>query len=257
MIEKKYLLVSEKSPWGVIEVWQIGSIRYLYIKDTKAIQSQLDINYKENLLLEYSRAMMSFLLFQPNPQAILLLGTGGGSIIHFICYWFPDVKISAVDINQKVLNIAKKYFGVFKNSQISIQIADAYSYMIKNKKKDYNVILVDLHNGQTFPSFLCAPFFIKQCFESLSPEGLLVVNVFYDNEKDFLNLLIVLRQYFTHISLCMTLKKQKNIILFAFKSPIMLDMIQLRNKASQCQTKYGIEFEQFLEDITIIDTKLY
>ena len=255
MKTKKYLLISEDSPWGEIEVWQDGTVRYLYIQDKTAIQSQLDVEQKEKLLLQHSRAMMSFLLFQSKPKSILLFGLGGGSIIHFLSHWFPELKITVVDVNCKILDVAKKYFDVSETSQVNIQLADASTYFNQTKQKNVSVILVDVHNGKCLPDFLYNHDFMEQCFRALSPEGILVINVLVNNDQDFLNIMTALRQCFTGISLCMTLENQQNILLFAFKSPGMLDMNKLNVKAHKYQLKYDIEFDQFVSSIIKVDAQ--
>ncbi len=53
----------------------------------------------------------------------------------------------------------------------------------------------------------------------------------------------------------MTLKNQKNIFLFAFKSLSALDLMQLQTKASYYQRKYNIEFESFIDNITKVDAR--
>lgn len=253
---EKHMLISEKTPWGTLEVWQSGSVRCLYFQNNVAIQSQLDMAEKEKLLLPYSRAMMSFLLFRPEPQSVLLFGLGGGSIIHFLCHWFPGLKITAVDINERVVSIGKKYFALSTMPRVNIEIADASTYLKKSKQKNVNVILVDLHDGDCLPDFLCDHDFMAQCFHSLSSDGMLVVNLLIKNSQDFTDVLIALRQCFIDISLCMTLKNHQNILLFAFKTLGVSDMNQLRTKASEHQDKYGIEFEEFIGDIIKVDPKL-
>lgn len=252
---EKQLLISEETPWGVVDVWQEGSVRYLYIQDQTAIQSQLDMARKEILLLQHNRAMMSFLLFQEQPQSILLLGLGGGSIIHFLSHWFPELKITVVDINEKIVSMGKKYFGVLETPQVSIEVADAYSYLLKTKQKNMSVILVDLHNGNCLPDFLFKNDFMDQCFQALSLEGVLVINVLVSNDQNFIDIMTAVRKSFKGIGICMPLDNQKNILLFAFKSLRTLDMHQLHNKASQCQQIYDIEFEKFVNDLIKVDAK--
>ena len=253
METKKHLLISEDSPWGNIEVWQEGTVRSLYIQNKIATQSQLDMARKEKLLPQYCRAMMSFLLFKPNPKSVLIFGVGGGSIIHFLCHWFPKLKIIAVDINDKVINIAKAFFDISETPQVSVQIADASTYINQTKQHNVDVILVDIHNGECLPAFLYNPDFIAQCFQALSAKGMLVINVLVNNNEELLNFMVALRQSFTDISLCMTLDNQKNILLFAFKSPDKL----LNINANEYQRKYDIEFDQFIEKIIKVDAKKY
>ncbi len=174
------LLFFEHTRCGDLQVWQKDSVRSLYIRDKKAIQSQLDMAKKEKLLLPHSRAMMSFLLFQEQPQSILLLGLGGGSIIHFLVYWFPALKITAIEINEEIVNIAKKYFALstLKTSSpralVNIEIADAFAYLKRKNQKNINAILVDLHDGASLPDFLYTADFMEHCFHQLSSGGVLV-----------------------------------------------------------------------------------
>jgi len=255
---KKQMLVAEETPWGNLEVWQDGSVRSLYIQDKLAIQSQLDMVQKEKLLLPHTRAMMSFLIFQPQPQSMLLLGLGGGSIIHFLTHWFPGLEITAVEINDKVVKIGEKYFALSPfppKAQVNIEIADAFAYLKRIKKKNVNVMLVDLHDGDALPNFMHTPAFMARCFHHLSSSGVLVINLLVKNEKEFTDTLTALRCSFSNISLCMAFKNQKNILLFAFMSPSVLNMTQLQARASQCQGKYNIEFEAFVSNIAKIDAK--
>lgn len=249
------LLVSEKTPWGTLEVWQAGSVRSLYFQDKKAIQSQLDLQQKEKLLLPHTQAMMSFLLFQPNPHTALLLGLGGGGILHFLCYWFPEIKITAVDISQNVVDIGEKYFSVSTTPQVNIETIDASMYLKNSKDDNIDVILVDLHNGDCLPGFLSDSEFMAQCLQTLSLNGMLVINLLIKKEQDFTEILIALRQSFKGVSLCMTFKDQKNVLLFAFKSPSVLKLTDIDIRAAQCQKKYDIEFETFVDGIIKIDEK--
>ncbi|MCF6323587.1 MAG: hypothetical protein L3J89_04560 [Gammaproteobacteria bacterium] len=252
---KKHLLISEETPWGVVDVWQEGSVRSLYIQDQTALQSQLDMARKEILLLQHCRAMMSFLLFQEQPQSILLLGLGGGSIIHFLRHWFPELKITAVDINEKIVNVGEKYFDVLETPQVSIEVADAFSYLLKSRKKNMNVILVDLHNGNCLPDFVFQYDFMDQCYQALSLDGVLVINILVSNDQGFIDIMTAVRKSFKNISIYIALENQKNILLFAFKSLRTLDIHQLYIKAVECQKIYGIEFEEFVNNLIKVDAQ--
>lgn len=258
MKTEKQLLFIEEAPRGSLEVWQSGSIRSLYIQDRNAIQSQIDMAQKEKLLLQHTRAMMSFLLFQGKPQSLLLLGLGGGGIIHFLTHWFPELKITVVDSNEKVVAIGKKYFALstlLTMPQVNVEVDDAFAYITKIKQENVGVILVDLHDGDSLPTFLSSRAFMAHCFHALLPGGVLVINVIVEDEQGFTDILIALRRSFTDVSICMTFNNQKNILLFAFKRPSLLDLTQLQVKARQCQEKYDIEFEEFISRITRIDAR--
>lgn len=249
------MLTSFNTPFGSIKVWQQGSVRDLYLDNDTVIQSQLDVTQKEKLQLQYTRAMMSFLLFRSNPESFLLLGLGGGSIIHFLSHWFPKLQMTAVDINETIVDIANEYFEIESLKNLNIHIADASTYLTKSQQKNLSVIMLDLHDGKHSVDFLYSNHFQQQCFDALSAEGVLVINLLTDSSQDFLKLMTALRQSFTGISICMSLKEQKNTLLFAFKSLDKLDMDQLHIKAKQYQEKFGIEFVEFVEQVSMIGAK--
>ena len=255
MKNNKHLLISEETPWGKIEVYKNGRLHYLYLQDNEAIQSKLDIEKKEELLLQHCRAMMSFLLFQPKPKSLLLLGLGGGNLIHFLSHWFPDINIEAVEINYKMVEIAKKYFAVVETPRINIKVSDAFSFIANERDNCVDVILVDIHDGKCIPGFIANHEFMDHCYRTLSEKGVLVINVIANSDEDFLKIMKALRRSFTGVSLCMTLKDNKNIMVFAFKSLNTLDMDRLHIKADKLQQKYDIEFSQFIKDAVKVDAK--
>ncbi|MDH5392441.1 MAG: fused MFS/spermidine synthase [Gammaproteobacteria bacterium] len=255
MKNNKHLLISEKTPWGEIQVCQDDNFRYLYLQEQKAVQSKLDIEKKEELQLQHCRAMMSFLLFQSEPKSLLLLGLGGGNIIHFLSHWFPEINITAVDINEKMVDISKKYFAVTETSHINIEVSDAFSYMAHQKADHTDVILVDIHDGIRIPDFIENNEFMSHCYHTLSEKGVLIINVIAADDEHFLNIMRTLRKSFTGVSLCISLKDNKNILVCAVKSLSTLDMNRLHNKADKLQQKYGIEFSQFIQDSVKLDEK--
>jgi len=64
---------------GAIAVSEERGVRRLHIGGD-AIQSAMRLSAPDTLELEYTRAMMAFLLFCPKPQDVLMVGLGAGSI---------------------------------------------------------------------------------------------------------------------------------------------------------------------------------
>src|SRR5690606_38116351 len=50
-----------------------------------SVQSSMRLDDPDALACEYTRRMMSFLLFVPDPREIVMIGLGGGSLAKF-CY---------------------------------------------------------------------------------------------------------------------------------------------------------------------------
>src|SRR5678809_13316 len=64
-----------------------------------ATQSAMLFADPDALIAQYTRKMMAFLLFNPNPKHIVMIGLGGGSLAKFCYRHLPGSKITVVEIN--------------------------------------------------------------------------------------------------------------------------------------------------------------
>src|SRR3546814_11185544 len=67
------------------------------------VQSAMSITEPNRLLLEYTQAMMGFLLFNASPGTIEIIGLGGGSLAKYCHAYLPSSNIRAVEIDEHVL----------------------------------------------------------------------------------------------------------------------------------------------------------
>ena len=58
-----------------------GKSRFLYF-NVRLMQSEMSLKAPNDLAIRYTQKMMAFLLFQPRPKRIALIGLGGGSLIN-------------------------------------------------------------------------------------------------------------------------------------------------------------------------------
>ena len=62
--------------------------------DVCAIQSEMRLDAPDELVLAYTRMMMGFLLFNPQPQRIAMIGLGGGSLPKYCYHSLPQAAIA-------------------------------------------------------------------------------------------------------------------------------------------------------------------
>ena len=89
-------------------------VRTLHI-GSDTVQSSMRLSKPNDLEVSYTRSMMGFLLFNPQPRSVLMIGLGGGSIAKFIYHRFPEARAVAVEVNQQVVDVARQYFFVPPN----------------------------------------------------------------------------------------------------------------------------------------------
>src|SRR3972149_6725808 len=96
---------------GAGAIAERGSLRTLHIGG-EAIQSAMRVDAPDELELHYTQAMMAFLLFQPQPARITMVGLGGGSIAKFVLRRMPQTRLAVVEISARVVDVARRDFSL-------------------------------------------------------------------------------------------------------------------------------------------------
>lgn len=117
---------------------------------------------------------------------ILILGVAGGSVIKTLSEEIGfKGKITGVEIDPEVLQIANSYFGLNKIPNLEIIVDDASKYVLKDKNK-YGLIIVDIFQDTTMPDFLFEDSFQKNICELLDEKGIIIFNTMCITNKDSL-----------------------------------------------------------------------
>lgn len=134
--------VSMFSKYKVIEKNKVRSLIFVRDNGDEVIESSIDMNQKHRLVLEYTRLMYSSYLINENQEDVLLIGLGGGGMIQFANYYFPNLKMDVVEIDTKMEELAREYFGLTTNKNTTIYIEDGFQF-IQNSDKKYDTIYMD------------------------------------------------------------------------------------------------------------------
>ncbi len=169
-------LAKSVTPDMTVEVTEHRGIRQLHL-GTGAIQSAMRISRPWDLELAYTRAMMGCLLFVPEPQNVLMVGLGGGSLAKFIRKHRPQTKITAVEISPQVVAAARNHFELPDNDDtLDVIIGDGTDYVF-NHPASADIILLDGFDAGNQVEALATQAFYKACKRALKPGGVLVVNL--------------------------------------------------------------------------------
>lgn len=114
----------------------------------------------------------------------LLLGFGAGSVA-YILQKELDFKgnITGVEIDPKVIEMARKYFGLDDLQNLKLEIDDAYSFVFRERNK-YDLIVVDLFIDHLIPEKFDQKDFLIQLNRLLEKEGMLLYNRMNQSFKD-------------------------------------------------------------------------
>jgi spermidine synthase len=151
--------------------------------DSSLIQSSMRLEAPHELVLDYTRAMMGFLLLNPAPVAILMIGLGGGSMLKYLHRHLPEADITTVEIHQGVIDLREDFHIPPDDARLRIVCADG-AHFVAEPPRRYDVILVDGFNDAGMPAALCSRAFYQDCRQALNPDGLLVANVQADTQEE-------------------------------------------------------------------------
>ena len=130
----------------------------------------------DRLLLDYTRTMMGFLLFNPKPKKIAMIGLGGGSIAKYCHRRLPGADFTTIELAPEVIAL-RGAFGIPEDSErFRILCADGADF-VKAENNSLDVLLVDGFDFGGQPSQLCSTEFYGDCYRALRSGGILVVNL--------------------------------------------------------------------------------
>ena len=116
-------------------------------------------------------------------KSVLILGFGAGSVAHILqkengC----PCSITGVEIDEEVIALAKKHFGLGELKNLDIHISDAAGFLSK-ETKPYHFIVVDIFLDHRTPEKFLHSAFLKTLYDHLLPGGTVLFNyLIYDHE---------------------------------------------------------------------------
>lgn len=234
-----------------IEVRENRQYRWLHFGDN-AIQSAMSLQNPNAIVLPYLGPLISGIeLLQSRIHKILLLGLGGGSLYRYFNQYFPRADLSVIEINQDVIDIAKKYFELPKPSaNCRIIHADANDYIV-NCEEHFDIIISDIYSTFHLPALLKTADFYKQCQAKLLPEGLLVVNLVVDDAAELQDTVTIIKDVFAKRTLTIPIRNYHNSLVFGKQTTDFHRLLeQLQSQGDLIDVKYDFSVGYFTEDLT-------
>lgn len=228
-----------------VQISEKRGVRFLHLGGP-AVQSAMRIRDPWCLELEYTRAMMAFLLFRPAPRKMALIGLGGGSLAKFIHRHLPDTRLMALEVNPEVVEAARAYFLLPPNDdRLCVQVGDGAAYVYAHPGSQ-DVLLVDGYDAQRIVEDLASESFYLACQAMLRPGGVAVFNL-WGSDKSFPVYFARLSAVFGDCLLRLPAERKGNIIVFAFRPPLPdVSLAVLTRQARQLSAALGLEMEDFL-----------
>ena len=169
------VLFKKKSNFHNIKVVENEVGRFLHYADTyQAGYINTDF-YKGNL--PYINYFLIPYLMNTDIKNILLIGFGSGKLVNDYEFLFDNLKdIDVVDLEENIVDIAIDFFNFKKSEKFNFILQDGLTYLRNNKKK-YDLIVVDVANNDGIDlRFLSDEYFLS-IKKSLKKNGIFVSNM--------------------------------------------------------------------------------
>lgn len=223
-------------------------VRSLHI-GSDTIQSSMRVSRPYDLELSYTRSMMAFLLFVPEPREILMIGLGGGSLAKFVVQHLADTHTRVIEVNPRVVTVARQAFNVPDDGpSFEIIVADGAAY-VQRDDVSADVLIVDGYEADRYVEELANPAFYDACRRRLSPNGIMVVNL-WGGDRQFYTLVRAIEEAFPAGTLCLPAERPGNVIVFGFeRKPGPLKWSELLRRAEPLEAAHGLEYTRFVESL--------
>jgi predicted O-methyltransferase YrrM len=139
------LVYEETSEYSHFKVYDRGGTRYLmFVRDNgqEVTESALELSDPDRLAIEYTQVMFASHLLRPEQQRVLIVGLGGGSMVRFLRRFFPEIDVTAVEIDPAIARVAESYFGVVNGPNTHIVVEDGFDFIARGGD-DYDVVYMD------------------------------------------------------------------------------------------------------------------
>lgn len=214
----------------------------------EATQSAMSRSDPDALIAQYTRKMMSFLLFNPNPAHIVMIGLGGGSLAKFCYRHLPRSRITVVEINADVIALRDE-FCIPKDDERFRVVHDDGARFMERLDEPVDALLIDAFDAEGIAPSLALSNFYDCAARRLTENGVLVMNFWGPRDRYVENLMKV-RAAFGDSLLLVPVSGDVNVLLFAFKqTPPQAITDELESLALRLQMRLFLDFPRFLRRI--------
>ena len=242
---------------GIIEVVQEPSgARTLHFGSVSK-QTSLDPEAPHRLVLPYTRILTAALLFNPEPRRILLLGLGGGALVHFFLHHFPRARVEAVELRPQVVAVARDFFALPEGDpRLRVHLADAGGFLAApgpDSAGSWDLVVTDVFDADGPASGSLDRAFYGAIGERLADGGVVAANLWSSNRFRLKGALRALAEVFGRPVFRLQPRGRANVAALAGRPPLPEgDRAGLARRAEALEQRIGLHYRRYLGDMEAV-----
>lgn len=178
---------------------------------TDAIQSEMNLNNRDELTLSYTRHIMAALPMVEKIRRILIVGLGGGSMQRYLHRLLPDATIETAELDPAIREVAAKYFFFKEDARQIVHLGDGRALVERSKDK-YDVIFLDAFGATSIPYHLTTREFLGAVKDHLAEGGVVCANL-WDQEADYADIVVTYSAVFPELHVLKCASSGNSILL--------------------------------------------
>jgi len=229
-----------------------------YIVDTRgerhlqftadALQSRMRHDDPYALIAAYTRQMMSFLLFNPDPVHVLMIGLGGGSLAKFCYRHLPATRITVVEIDARVIALRNEFHVPPDDARLRV-VCDDGAHYISRLGERVDAILIDAFDDAGVAPSLATSDFFSAAMRHLTADGTLIMNL-YGAPDRYTSHVAKVRAAFDGRALIAPVTANENVLLVACNAAAPAPAArELDVRARYLESRFRLQFVSYLQRI--------
>lgn len=239
---------ARKPKFAPVTLSELDGVRYLHF-GTEWVQGAMRIRKPDAIELEYAQQMMAWMLFNPEPHAVLQLGLGTGALTKFCYRQFEQCAVTAVELNPSVIHICASMFKLPPNDlRLQVLEMDAAAFVEDPLNAGrFDAIQADLYDATAKGPVLDSAEFYQACAGCLTEQGILTVNLFGDHPS-FARNIKALRFAFAQV-ICLPEVHDGNVVALAFKQKTGFDFDALYERAKHIKAQHKLPAKTWVDGL--------
>jgi predicted membrane-bound spermidine synthase len=131
----------------------------------------------------YTKELANLIEHTPQKQTMLMLGGGTYTLPQQMALKYPKSQIDVVEIDPKLIEVAREHFYYSDPANINLVFADARTY-VNQTKKQYDVVVVDVYGNTDIPFTFMTREYGQALSKLVRPGGVVLVNMIAGEQGD-------------------------------------------------------------------------
>jgi spermidine synthase len=146
-----------------------------YLRFDNSLQSAMYLDDPFRTRYRYTDLFHLGIAYNPRARDVLFVGLGAGSSEKRLWRDFPRLRLHAVELDQVVVDVAYRYFGLPRDPRLTVEVGDGRRFLAGGERR-WDVIVVDAFFADAIPAHLVTREFLELARTRLAPGGVVVTN---------------------------------------------------------------------------------